>query len=383
MLALFRFWNVIHYFYPYLPLMGDTWDQALVDFVPRFEAAPSAHEYVMDIAELAARIPDGHVAVWGSKELMDIRGAAFAPFAARVVEAQRVVTSLLGDASVASAGLAVGDVIVAVDGEPIAARTARLAKYTAASNDTWRAYRTTRTALAGPEGSQLKVTVRGSSGTTREVTVARTTNWPSPERTGPVYRLIEDGIGYADLDRLENADVDAMFSAFDKTHAIVFDMRGYPHSTAWTMAPRLNVRHVDVGPQFFEPLVTVGSSHYSFFEQAIAPTDKPLYRGKTVMLIDERTMSQAEHTGLFFEAVNGTTFIGSQTAGANGDVTNLALPGGLYVSFSGHDVRHADGRQLQRIGLVPDIEVRPTLRGIRAGHDEVLERALVFLRTGK
>jgi C-terminal processing protease CtpA/Prc len=94
-------------------------------------------------------------------------------------------------------------------------------------------------------------------------------------------------------------------------------------------------------------------------------------------------MSQAEHTGLFFEAANGTKFIGSQTAGANGDVTNLSLPGGIYVSFSGHDVRHADGRQLQRVGLVADVEVKPTIEGIRAGRDEVLDRALVYLRTGK
>jgi len=101
------------------------------------------------------------------------------------------------------------------------------------------------------------------------------------------------------------------------------------------------------------------------------------------MLIDERTMSQAEHTGLFFEASNGTKFIGSGTAGANGDVTNLSLPGGLYVSFTGHDVRHADGRQLQRVGIVPDIEVHPTLAGLRAGRDEALERAVESLHTGR
>jgi C-terminal processing protease CtpA/Prc len=55
------------------------------------------------------------------------------------------------------------------------------------------------------------------------------------------------------------------------------------------------------------------------------------------------------------------------------------LPGGLYVSFTGHDVRHADGRQLQRIGLQPQVSVRPTAAGIRAGRDEVLERALELL----
>jgi C-terminal processing protease CtpA/Prc len=97
------------------------------------------------------------------------------------------------------------------------------------------------------------------------------------------------------------------------------------------------------------------------------------------MLIDERTQSQAEHTGLFFEAANRTTFIGSPTAGANGDVTSVVLPGGMTMSFTGHDVRHVDGRQLQRIGLVPDVRVHATVRGIRAGRDEVLERAVRWL----
>jgi C-terminal processing protease CtpA/Prc len=105
-----------------------------------------------------------------------------------------------------------------------------------------------------------------------------------------------------------------------------------------------------------------------------------MYRGPTVMLIDERAMSLAEHTGLWFEAANGTKFIGSNSAGANGDTTVLVLPGEIFVVFTGHDVRHADGRQLQRIGLVPDVAIRPTIEGIRAGRDEVLEGAIAYLK---
>jgi len=55
------------------------------------------------------------------------------------------------------------------------------------------------------------------------------------------------------------------------------------------------------------------------------------------------------------------------------------LPGGLVSWFTGHDVRHADGRQLQRVGLKPHVFVRPTIAGVRAGRDEVLEKALEFL----
>jgi C-terminal processing protease CtpA/Prc len=385
LLGLFRLWNVIARFYPYLHLMDDgAWDRALVDLLPRFESASDAREYALAIAEMAARIPDGHVHVWGSPALSSVFGKAFAPLSTQVIEGQVVVTGLPEKSP--PAGIAVGDVIVAVGGEPIESAMKRARKYIAGSNESYLAARAAAVALSGSLTDPLVLTLRDASGASRDVSVQRTDVW-SVARSGPVYRLIDGDTGYVDLDRLETSDVDAMFTAFEKTKAIIFDMRGYPHGTAWAIAPRLNVRHAKFFAQFFEPLVGPSTdwarSASTYFEQTLERSEKPLYRGQTVMLIDERTMSQAEHTGLFFEAANGTRFVGSQTAGANGDVTNLVLPGGIYVSFGGHDVRHADGRQLQRTGLVPDVFVRPTIAGIRAGRDEVLERALDYLRTSE
>ena len=105
------------------------------------------------------------------------------------------------------------------------------------------------------------------------------------------------------------------------------------------------------------------------FEQHIPGTNAMRYKGKTVMLIDERAISQSEHSGLFYKAANGTVFIGSPTTGANGDVTSFSVPGGIRIGFSGHDVRWPDGKQLQRAGLAPDVPVSPTIAGIRAGKD--------------
>ena len=179
-----------------------------------------------------------------------------------------------------------------------------------------------------------------------------------------------------------------MFEKFKDCQAIIFDDRGYPHGTAWPIAPRLTDKSDVVAAVFKRSKPTAPdlpnggvarSQVIETFLQRIPATDKWRYHGKTVMLVDERTISQAEHTGLFFEAANGTKFIGSPTQGANGDVTNLSLPEGIYVSFSGQGVWHADGRQLQRIGLQPDIEVRPSLSGIRAGKDEVLDRAVEYV----
>jgi C-terminal processing protease CtpA/Prc len=98
------------------------------------------------------------------------------------------------------------------------------------------------------------------------------------------------------------------------------------------------------------------------------------------VLINEDAISQAEHTCLFFEAATDVTFIGTPTAGANGDVTLMVLPGNLAVSFTGHNVRHADGRQLQRVGIQPTIRVEPTIRGTAAGRDEVLEAGVKYLQ---
>jgi C-terminal processing protease CtpA/Prc len=49
------------------------------------------------------------------------------------------------------------------------------------------------------------------------------------------------------------------------------------------------------------------------------------------------------------------------------------------VGFTGQSVRHPDGRQLQRVGLIPDLAVLPTIPGIQAGRDEVLEAAITYL----
>ncbi|HYK03219.1 MAG TPA: S41 family peptidase [Thermoanaerobaculia bacterium] len=104
------------------------------------------------------------------------------------------------------------------------------------------------------------------------------------------------------------------------------------------------------------------------------------YTKPTFMLIDERAISQSEHTGLVFEAIANTTFIGSPTAGANGNITRAVLPGSIYLTFTGMDVRHIDGRQLQRVGLVPHVPVPRTIEALAAGRDEVLEKALELAR---
>jgi hypothetical protein len=81
-----------------------------------------------------------------------------------------------------------------------------------------------------------------------------------------------------DLDRLTNAEVDAMFEAFKGTDAIIMDMRGYPRETAWSIAPRLTEKREPVAALFRRNLVRADNPAGSeigtlFFEQRLPATD--------------------------------------------------------------------------------------------------------------
>ncbi len=379
LLAAFRIWSVIHYFYPYKALIGD-WDAAFAEAIPRFIAAADEDEYATAVLRLVARVEDGHSRAFGHPALARILGAARPPIEVREVERELVVTRPLAGLP-AEAGVRAGDIVLSVDGMSIRKRMEELRPLVTASTPDALTNALALVALQGAAGSTAELTVRDAEDRVRTIHLPRLER-PLPVPAGEPYRLLDGNVGYVDLSRLTVAQVDGMFDALMGARGIVFDMRGYPRGTAWSIAPRLNVKGAKVGAVFRRAQVSGVSPDPSaafYFEQPLPVSTLPKYAGKTVMLIDDRAISQSEHTGLFFEAACDITFIGTPTAGANGDVTRFLLPGGFRVMFTGHDVRHADGRQLQRVGLQPHIRVTPTIAGLRAGRDEVLERALSFL----
>jgi len=391
-LGAFRIWTVIHYFFPYAELMGEDWDGVLKEFIPRLEKAGNALEFNLALSEMMTRIHDSHGFVW-SAVLRDYFGAVPAPVSVRIIEGLPVITALTNEKAIRGRGVAVGDIVLSVDGEDAGQRLTRFSKYLVASTPQSLMYKAASFLLRGPENSEARLTLRDRNNRVKNVKLPRKSDFRIfSERSGEVVKLLPGNIGYADLGRLTVNEVDSMFEKFKDTKAIIFDMRGYPNGTAWAIAPRLTEKNGVAAALFHCPvLMSPGDasgdittqSLFHTFTQALPRTDKWRYKRKTVMLIDERTVSQAEHTGLFFEAANGTTFIGSPTAGANGDVTSFHVPGGIDIMFTGQAVQHIDGRQLQRVGLVPHVEVRPTIKGIREERDEVLERAVSYLKDGK
>lgn len=389
-LAAFKIWGVFHYFFAYRDLMDEDWDALLAQFLPRLIAAKDALEYNLAIAEWVTHTADSFATV-ESETMTNYFGKASPGLRLRVVEKHLVITEVL-DAAAVQAGVKVGDVLKKVDGETLVDRFKRQAQYVSGSTQQRLAADVAQRILNGPDDSNAVLTLEDHAGNRKEVTLKRSKDFAGALRaewSGEPVKLLRGGIGYADLRSLKRADVDAMFEKLRAAPAIVFDMRGLPaEDVIGGIAPRLTAEPdvpgaIVTGPIVAAPDLQQGSiaspSSSYFFVQTIGNSDKWKYRGRTAMLVDERTAGAGEQAALFLEAANKTEFIGAPSAGADSVLTNFSIPGGITVWLSGEDIRHANGGKLQRTGLQPNVNAAPTIAGIRAGRDEVLEKALDYL----
>ena len=387
LLALFRFWNIIDRFYPYKELLDQAWDKTLLEFIPRLEAAKDASGYVLAVAELLTRIQDSHGTI-SSPLYSQYLGTNFSGIITSFIEGRSVVVKVL-DPLAGERGIEAGDIIISVDGENAEDRRARLKKVLAASTiGRLEAIVDMRFLAGNKENLSIKLAVRKASGKVLDIELPRT-----PPQAGavpevpklPNFGVLPSGFGYIDLGRLLDSDVGPALEAVKKTPGMIMDMRGYPIGGTWLLAGRLATSRKSFAILEF-PVYSGETGVFSRRRelQDLEPSpDHFDYKGKIAVLIHGSTQSAAEHTCLLLETVADVTFVGAPTSGADGNITYTFLPGNIALSFTGMGVLHADGRQLQRKGIQPHIRVEPTIKGIRSGRDEILEKAVEFLKKGR
>lgn len=385
LLAAFKIYNVIRYFFPYRALMHDDWDIALGEAIPELRRASSSFPYYLALAKFYAHVHDSHGVIFGPYH--DKYFGACPPFVVRYLHGVPVIVDFTNRDAGLHGGAQIGDVILAIDGKSVPTVIKRWLPYINASTPQWGLPLVFVRALYGEDGSRLSLVVRTPEGRIGNLRFTRSTNFTNAvHRTGSVYRILSGNVGYVDLARLTTAQVDNMFSALRNTRAILFDDRGYPNGTAWLIAPRLTTQDRVKTALFETPLSRemvpeedaavyhpTMSSVYGLLPSA---QSKSRYLRSTALLIDERTISQAEYTGMMLRAADNTRFVGTPTAGADGDITTFTVPGDLTLWFTGLSVRWPDGRQTQRVGLHPDVRVEPTAADIALGNDVVLQTGL-------
>ena len=113
------------------------------------------------------------------------------------------------------------------------------------------------------------------------------------------------------------------------------------------------------------------------------PTNKSGYRGKVIVLVNSNTQSHGEFSAMSFASNPNARVIGSQTAGADGNMSTIILPGGIKTSFSGVGILYPDKTETQRCGVKIDKVVNQSIKGIKEGRDEVLEEAMRLIKINR
>eukprot|EP01119_Soliformovum_irregulare_P022305 TRINITY_DN7607_c0_g1_i1.p1 TRINITY_DN7607_c0_g1~~TRINITY_DN7607_c0_g1_i1.p1 ORF type:complete len:740 (+),score=210.15 TRINITY_DN7607_c0_g1_i1:1-2220(+) len=121
LLALFRLWNVIKYFFPYRSQMDSNWDSLLSEYISKMEDARNTLEYSLTVAELVAQLGDSH-AHPSSPALNEFFGLHMPPLETKFVEEKSVVTYLFSSTQANLSQLCLGDVILSVDGVDVVQR---------------------------------------------------------------------------------------------------------------------------------------------------------------------------------------------------------------------------------------------------------------------
>jgi C-terminal processing protease CtpA/Prc len=118
---------------------------------------------------------------------------------------------------------------------------------------------------------------------------------------------------------------------------------------------------------------------FTFTPSLEIPTTESVYPGKLVVLVNELSQSQAEYTAMSFRPEIILRLWEVQLPERMENVSTILLPGGLRTMISGIGIYYPDGQETQRIGIVPDVIVEPTITGIKNGKDEVLEKAIELI----
>lgn len=397
--ALVYYWNHIRYFFPHNSIADQDWDEVLMDFIPQFEAANDSISYHLCILKLTKKLDDTHAFIFDSPVLDDYWGAYFPPFYLSFVEGKTMVTSYnldrrflmsiqfrtyfsvdsLGKAS----GVKLGDEILAVDGVPIQELRDSLRQIVGSSNDHTLERNINGLVLRGKTASVQLTLSDGKSTLTAAIKRYRVPELQakqSPIAAKP-WRLLTPDIGYIDMARAtaKNGQGDSIFQDFAATKAIIFDCRSYPSIGAFDLLPYLNESDTTQFAVFYHPYQRRAGYFYGRPYRTKPPqaNQKP-YQGQIVILINETTQSAGEYLTMQLQAASNreAMVVGSPSAGSDGMVSNVYFPGNVKTYYTGYGVFYPDGTPTQRVGIQPNVWIKPTIEGFRSQKDEILDKAV-------
>jgi carboxyl-terminal processing protease len=380
LLGLFRYWNIINYYFPYKYIMDQSWDQSLKDVIPAFANAKTKQDYAFAFLKLRRKTNDSHAKLW-NPVFSETFSNHYPRINIKYIENEFVIFQTFGD----NLGVDLGDIILEINGTPIKEIADTLKPYMYGSNESILNYICGLYMIRGKPNTFIDLRIQNKN-EQKDVRLVR--DMDSYERRdstsygGEKWREINSGdknFGYMSVGAILPEDVDSLFSKLENVDFWIIDSRSYPRGTH----------------QYFENYLFSSTFHNANFlvpdvrypghmswQEMFSTASLPInFEKPYALLFDERTQSSSEFLVMTLEANERAVKIGSQTSGADGNASYIYLPFETEAVITMLGVFYPDYSPTQRIGIIPDIEVKPTIQGIREGRDEVIEAAINYFTT--
>ncbi|MFA7402327.1 MAG: peptidase S41 [Bacteroidales bacterium] len=383
LLALFRFWNAIHYYFPYKYLIDDNWNNVLNAYIPKFINADSELNYELTVLELLGQIYDTHAQMYKYASLFESNylGNNMAPYILQYVEDKAVVKLSLTNHFPSDSNLLKGDIIISINKITVEDIIKARSKYVPASNNSVK-MRDLVFKLLRTQDSTIHITYERDGIIQSQIIRCFPENevynsyYAALSETTP-FRFVHDSIAYIDMKNFDKDSIENIMEQVKNMKGLIIDLRCYPSDfeilfplseylmpepKSFVKFSRSNLRNP--GDFVIDTCLSIGIVNNEYF------------KGKIIILTNEETQSMAEYFAMAFRAAPQASVIGSTTAGTDGNVSYFDFPGRITTLITGIGIYSPDGRETQRVGIIPDIEAKPTIQGIRDGRDEVLEKAI-------
>jgi hypothetical protein len=364
-------WNVFRHFYPYWTEAAVDWDARLRPHLEAASAAKDRDGQRQALRRLVADVRDGHGSV---NDVRRRRVQMSLPIALEVREKRIVVT-----ASNAPDQAPIGAIVTAIGGAPADRRLSDLMSLNSGTAQ-WRERRALAEMTTCQPGAAVTLALETAAGARSSSLACDARSAPAQKRPEPISEL-QPGVWYVDLTRARISQITPELPKLAAAKGVVFDLRGYPTDSGFAILPFLiaepetdrwmHVAHF-VGP--FGKIAGWRDLGWDLKPQS------PHVQGKVVFLTDGRAISYAESVMGYVGDRKLATIVGGATAGANGNVATFQTPSGFSIGFTGMKVTRHDGKSpFHLAGVAPDVPVAPTIEGLRAGRDEVLERGVAVI----
>lgn len=374
MRQLFKIWNILEYWYPFKDMITPSLNEVLPDLI--YEATTlqgEGNRYLPFFASIFASTKDNHVYYSGSRvgKLYQV------PVAFRTVADEIAIVEVFNEC-----GLQVGDVILEIEGTPIATVIDNLLEVTPNTSSKKVAYALGNVLLRSDDHTLPLTIVRDGKKQMLEAST-RSYNHISNEDylSTPIHKLLNHNIAYVNFGVMLSNKYPNIIEEYMDTKGLIVDFRmgNTVHDSMNNFSNLLNENTVFNNNRSISPFYPGKVYSMPWSTEYVLNPEATFYNKPIIVLINENTVSAPEIYATLLKTNPNVTIIGEPTLGAAGEFSSFEFVDGYTTGLTWIGMTYPNNGDYQGNGVTPDIEVNPTIKGIKEGRDEILEKAIELL----